>query len=173
MASSISLIKTGMWSPLRTEFEQIRRQYHLPDSEFAPLNQHTNWRKLEEKIYSSFCKLDHPTSRPLWLWEKFKLDTYVLLPKNQPYLLLDKLVPATEPVWFMVKETGRDKFWFYEGKVQAIQTVIGESGDIDELYLISKQYDWLLCINHHDALIGTGAGITGKMKNIQARLKEE
>jgi hypothetical protein len=75
----------------------------------------------------------------------------------------------------MVNETvnGGDKFWFYEGKVKTIQTVIEASSQLDEMYLISKQYDWLLCINHHDTLIGTGTRITSKMKEIKERLEEE
>ncbi|WP_431217777.1 DUF6756 family protein [Puia sp. P3] len=39
---------------------------------------HEDWHKIEEKIYNAFCQIDHPKSRPIWLWEYFKLDTYSL-----------------------------------------------------------------------------------------------
>jgi hypothetical protein len=58
------------------------------------------------------------------------------------------LIDETETVWYFVNETIREgeKFWFYEGKIKTIQKVIEVSG-FDELYIASKKYEWLICIN--------------------------
>jgi hypothetical protein len=50
--------------------------------------------------------------------------------------------------------------------VKAIRKVILESCYIDELYLASKKYDWLICINHHDVLIATGKIMAEKLRNL-------
>jgi hypothetical protein len=55
---------------------------------------------------------------------------------------------------------------FNQGRVKAIRKVILESCYIDELYLVSKKYDWLICINHHDSLIATGKAMAEKLKNL-------
>lgn len=133
-----------------------------PD-DFKALGIHDEWQKIEENIYHTFCKLYHPTIRPIWLWEHFKLDT-AFLPIKPPFLILERLIDPLNEVWFFVNG-GRDKFWFYQGKVKTIRKVILESSYIEELYIASKKYDWLICINHHDALIGTGESIAKKIRN--------
>ena len=62
------------------------------------------------------------------------------------------------------------KFWLYEGRVEAIQQIISECCLLDEIYLISKKYEWLLCINHHDVLYATGGNMPAKLRQLEATL---
>jgi hypothetical protein len=64
--------------------------------------------------------------------------------EERPELYLDKLINEDETVWYIVNETinESEKFWFYEGKIKSIQTVIDETW-FDELYVVSKKYEWL------------------------------
>lgn len=158
-----------MWTELRVEIETVRKRLQIPDEEFAPLPYTTNWAKLEENIYQAFCRINHPTSRPLWLWERFKQEKCFIELNYRPYTFFDKLIDEDEKVWLMLNESVNmgDKFWFYEGKIKAIQEIINESGYIDELYIISKKYEWLLCINHHDYLIGTGDIMLNRLKRLE------
>lgn len=155
-----------MWTPLRKEIELIRKDLGFTDTQFRPLGLH-DWQAIEEKIFHTFCKPTHPKSKPVWLWEFFKLDT-VSVSIDRPYVYLDKLIDDSETVWFFVNETVNeaDKFWFYQGQVKAIQAIIEESSHIDELYLGSKKYDWLLCINHHDILVATGEFMPDKLRQL-------
>jgi hypothetical protein len=41
-----------------------------------------------------------------------------------------------------------------------------------ECYLINKKYEWLLSVNHHDNLTGTGAFIIGQLKSVAQRSPE-
>lgn len=162
-----------MWTDLRKEIEKIRKDFSLTDVQFQPLGLN-EWHEIENKIYQTFCKLTHHKSRPVWLWEHFKLDTFSVSTEQKHNLYLDKLVDNSETVWFFVNETvnEEDKFWFYQGQIKSIQTIIAEACYIDELYLVSKKYDWLLCINHHDILIATGQTIPDKLRKLEISINQ-
>lgn len=148
-----------MWTDLRAEIEQTRHRLALAEEDFAPLPFTTNWNQLEERVYHTFCQLPHPTARPLWLWEHFRPGAVGLMSNEEPLTQLTSLVDAEETVWLMLNETVnlRDKFWFYQGIPSAIQQVLAECCHLDEIYLLSKKYVWLLCLNHHNALYGVGS----------------
>lgn len=157
-----------MWTDLRTEVETIRKHFAFTAKQFQPVGLN-DWLTIEEAIYQAFCKLSHSKLRPVWLWEYFKLDTFGVTIEQKAYLYLDKLIDNNETVWFFVNETVNEtqKFWFYEGRVKPIQTIIGECCYIDEIYLVSKKYNWLICINHHDVLFATGQIMPTKLRELK------
>jgi hypothetical protein len=158
------------WESLRQDIENITREFNISSADFKPLGIHDKWDEIEGRIYQVFCRIDHPTKRPIWLWEYFKLDTSSLV-IEYPFSQLKELVDPEEEVWFFVNGD-KDKFWFYQGKIIAIMKVILESSYIDELYLASKKYDWLICINHHDVLIATGQTMAERLRHISTENAE-
>ncbi len=159
------------WSSLRMEIANVIREKGIKEEDFHSLSIHENWKNIEEKIYQTFCQLSHPTQRPAWLWSNLKHDYYIISDlKERPETYLHHLVDKDEIVWYFANETINEgeKFWFYEGKVEAIQIIIDETW-FDELFLVSKKYKWLICINHHDALIATGNEMTTKMKLLDSK----
>ena len=163
------------WTDLRTEISRTIADKGLLETDFRPLSIHENWKQIEEKIYHTFCTLTYPTKRPIWLWTNFKLDTFSLSNlDDRPELYLDKLVNHVETVWYVVSETinEENKFWFYEGKIKSIQTVIDETS-FNELYVVSKKYEWLICINHHDILIATGIEMPDKLRKLEREYEEK
>ncbi len=152
------------WEDLRADIENIIRGRQINARDFRPLGIHEDWQAIEENIYKHFCRLDHPKFRPVWLWEYFKRDQFTVV-TEQPHTLLPKLLDPDETVWFFVNGD-KDKLWFYEGKSDTIITIVEESCYIDELYLASKKYEWLICINHHDNLIATGDTMPDKLKRL-------
>ncbi len=170
MRKERSLLRRN-WTNLRAEISKTIVAKGLLESDFRPLSIRDNWKHIEEKIYSTFCKLTHPTKSYAWLWTDFKLDTYsVSMLNERPELYLDRLVDEDETIWYIVNETINEgeKFWFYEGKIRSIQTVINETW-FDELYVVSKKYEWLICINHHDYLIATGSSMPDKLKKLELK----
>lgn len=163
-----------MWTGLRKEIAGICKDFALTDDEFRPLGL-GEWEGVEEKIHQAFCKVTHHRSRMTWLWEHFKHDTFAVTTTRSPYLYLDRLVPAGETIWFFVNETinESEKFWLYQGQVGAIQTVIGEACLLDEIYLASKHYTWILCINHHDVLIASGEAMPGRLRALWEGMQGE
>ena len=157
-----------MWSDLRKDIEIARKELHIPLTDFSPLPHTTDWHRLEERIYSTFCRIEGK-GRPCWLWENYKNERYGLALKYYPDNILNQLIPVTEIVWFMTYDG--DDFLFYKGKIEAIQQILLECSP-DEYYLIDKKYKWLLSVNHHDSLTGTGEFIIGQLKAFAQRSPE-
>jgi hypothetical protein len=144
-----------MREALLNEIDAARQLLQISAADFRPLLFTTDWHKLEERIYQSFCRIDGK-SRPIWLWERFKSETHSLQLTVPAHTILHRLVPIDEVMWLMAYDCS--DFYFYEGKITAIERIISELTYVmDEYYLISKKLEWLLCENHHDVLIGTGA----------------
>jgi len=154
-----------MWPPLRQEIEQVRHQLHLADADFRPVGQF-EWAAIEEKTYQHFCKITHPTVRPIWLWEKLKDDHWVaaLDCASWPEQHLPALIGTEEHVFLSVNNSHR--FWWYEGKIKAISQILEECTQLDEVNVVSKKYEWLLCCTHHDVLVGCGAAIVQRMQTL-------
>ena len=81
-----------------------------------------------------------------------------LVCEGEPHAQLTSLADPAEVVWLMLNETvqGGDKFWFYQATPRAISRVLAECYYLDEVYLLSRKYAWLLCLNHHGVLYGIG-----------------
>jgi len=157
-----------MWSELRQDIEVACKALRIPKTDFSPLPHTTDWHRLKERIYSAFCKIEG-RGRPSWLWERYKNEWYGLHLIDHPDDILNQLVSTAEPVWFMAYDG--DDFLFYEGKVEAIQQILLECSP-DEYYLINKKYEWLLSVNHHDGLTGTGEFIINQLKSFVQRCPE-
>src|SRR5262249_9104135 len=73
------------------------------------------------------------------------------------FMRITAVVPdADEKVWFVAEEDELPHFPVYETTPAIAQAVIGECYAF-ESYLVSKDLRWLLCENHHDALMAIGA----------------
>ena len=95
--------------------------------------------------------------------------TMLQSPMNYETLDLESLVDSSEKVWFLLDETvnQQTKFWIYEGTIKAFNKIFWESVWMDEILIVSKKYEWILIINHHEIIIGTG-----KIKNQIEKLKK-
>lgn len=167
-------IQRKKWTDLRAEIAKTIADNGLLETDFRPLSVHENWQQIEDNIYNTFCSMTNAVQRQDRLWTHFKLDTFSLAAsETRPESYLSSLVDAAETVWYAVNETinERTKFWFYEGKIKSIQKIIEETW-FDELYIISKKYEWLLCINHHDNLIATGTNMPDKLRTVQKTTKQ-
>ena len=147
---------------LQNEIDNARQQLSISDANFKSLPSTTNWHRLKEQIYRRFCKISNK-SRSIWLWDNFKHGYQGIDLNVHLHSILHQLIPNDEMIWFMASDG--TNLLFYEGKVKAIQAIIGETSyELDEYYLISKKDEWLFCANHHDILIGTGELAIRKIK---------
>lgn len=164
---NVKLMKHQSWVFLRSEIEKARRTLGLSKQQFRPVPA-AECPKIEEAIYKQFCHINHPIVRPLWLWENFKHETTGVADFSEPIHILDQLIPVEETCWLMLNETvnEKDKFWLYEGQIRPIRQLLLECAGLDEIYLVSKKYEWLLCINHHDVLYGSGKIMLEKLRQL-------
>ena len=125
-----------------------------------------DWGNIQHKVFEKFCYLNHTG----WIWERLKGDTYAIqFHYNYPFDQLLTLVDHSEKVWLFLDETvsEHNKYWFYEGYIKDIVLVLGETTQTDEVYVASKKYEWLLCVNHHDYIIAAGSNIVKKLTTLE------
>ncbi len=144
-----------MWTPARKEIVQICQQFNIQQDKFypVPINE---WQEIQEKIFQQFCYPD----RNGQVWERLKGDSSsVQFNYNYPFDQLPKLVDHSEKVWLILEETisEKAKHWFYEGYITDIVSVLEKCNLTEEVYIASKKYEWLLCVNHRDCIIATGS----------------
>lgn len=157
------------WPFLRADIERVIKELNLREQEFCPLKIN-EWESVEKNIEKYFLVEQPKRISRSWLWSDLKCEYYAKGFSDDPYLSLNLLVSEKEQVYFIVNETinEKTKYWYYEGTVEKVIEVIGEAVGIDEYYLVSKKYKWLLCVNHHNVLMGTGEMIA-KMKSLEIR----
>ena len=150
------------WTDLRVEMKKLCEQLKIPDDEFSEV--HINeWKDIESKIWTRFSS----TKNSRWICQSL-VDDYTAIRIDYKDLELESFFDSTEKVWFLLDETVNEltKFWIYEGTIKAFNKIFWESVWTDEILIVSKKYDWILIINHHDIMIGTG-----KMKDQIEKLK--
>ena len=161
------------WTSLRVDIERAKNELVISDNEFRELK--TNeWELVQSKILKAFL-YDRPQSiKRSWLWDDLKVVVHSIGCITDPYEKLNLLIQRDAIVYFFVNETMNEqtKYWYYQGNVNSIISIIGEIIGLDEYYIVSKKYDWLLCTNHHDVLIGAGS-IIPKMKENEEKIKAE
>lgn len=151
------------WTDLRVEMKALCEQLNVPNDEFSEVELR-DWREIESNIWTRFSS--NKNSR--WIWESLKQD-YSSVPVNYETLDLESLLDTSEKIWFLLDETvnAQAKFWVYEGTIHAFNKIFWESEWIDEILIVSKKYEWIIIINHHDIMIGTG-----RMKDQIEKLKK-
>jgi len=141
----------------------------LKPTEFRQIRVH-QYQDILLSIIDHFTTLGRKGWNAPW-WDHFK-GVEIGIHTTDAYKLLPELVPSEERVWFVAEDWGRNKrdggFWLFEGKIQAIVSVLGEMFGF-EYYVVSKKFEWLLCENHHDILIGVGQPMVDKMRELKSR----
>ncbi len=163
------------WSDTKANIMQAKQQLNISDDEFRMLSPYENHQGIQEKIYQTFCNLQGKL-RPVWIWGSLKFAKYEIADTPElPETYLDKLIDNDEKIWFIKTEVigGKDKFWLYEGKITAMQKILAEMCFYEEFYFVSKKYQWLLAINHHDTLIATGGDMPQKLADLHKQILAE
>lgn len=154
------------WSTLRVDVAKTCEELDL---DIRPLGL-SEWEGIEAKILDTFCHQNHYKSKPTWLWNVLKVEAYSVV-KEQPIEALLHLVEANQRIYLVLDETINEttKHWYYEGDIKSIYKLLTVENRVfvNELYVVSKKYDYLLCINHHSCLIAAGDGMISKLKALK------
>ena len=88
---------------------------------------------------------------------------------REAFRIIPSLVPdKAELVWFIAEDDQLPFYPVYESNVQSIPQIVGKCYGF-EYYIVQKQFDWLLCDNHHDTLIGVGKAVEMRIKALVAQ----
>ena len=148
---------------LKHEILQIAAALGFSTADFRVIGI-TDWEPVMKKIEEKFLKDQY--NKWVWWWDgHFKGPVYASGLFSVPFVILDKLIPLQESVWF-IAEGRKNKLWLFEGNIKSIQLVLAEIYAF-EYYIVSKKYEWLLCENHHDVLFGVGEKIIEKVKQVE------
>lgn len=91
-----------------------------------------------------------------WWWEDFTNNRFLFKELNKPFELLNEILPDVEEhVWLIVEDDLEPFYPVYNVRAGVIKDIIGGCFAF-EYYIINKNKEWLLCENHHNALIGIG-----------------
>jgi hypothetical protein len=100
-----------------------------------------------------------------WWWEGFSQPSAAAhFDDGQGFKSIVTTVPDPgERIWFIAEEDQMAFYPVYETTPRTAQKVIGECYGF-EYYMISKDFRWLLCENHHNVMIGIGPEITSQLE---------
>jgi hypothetical protein len=139
-----------MWT-LDDEFDAAIEKLNLGHDTVCLLEPDIN-RKLYDELLN--CFVNGGDRR--WWWEAFKssfrieIDGYVL---DQ----LNRMMPdLSQKVLLMIEDNYKPYYPIYDIQPTSIAPLLNECAAEFEYYIISKDFSWLLCENHHDTLFGIG-----------------
>lgn len=119
-----------------------------------------------EEVYRRALRHFVPEGKPRWWWEHFKSGISVDFPSGDGWRHIPEFVPnACEHVLFIVEDDSLPFYPVYDATPFAITEVIGECYGF-EYYLVERNFQWLLCENHHNRMIGLGKVVEDRMRRV-------
>ena len=155
---------------LRAAIYNVKKTHTIPNEHFKEVSP-LNHEAIFKKINSTFLTTRQYNDSHYW-WRNYKnLDHYGIHFKDRfAFEQLEKIVPITKALFWFVASEQNGKYWLYESDLESIKLILSEMYGF-EYYLIDKKYQWILCENHHDILIGMGAIITRKLWLFETQIK--
>ena len=146
---------------LRNHITETLKESKIEGFEFLRLTDYENVLHSLEK----FLTLGKQNLKDNWLWESFKEEFCI---EGDSLEIIPYLIDSSQSYYFIASEEN-SKYWVAQGTGEAIQEVI-KSMHYFEYYIVDKKFNWLICENHHNILIGTGTVIE-KMKERMNKIR--
>lgn len=152
--------------PLREEITTVAKELGLSSGELREVDK-LAYQSILGAIAERFTEIRHHSQRDVlhWAWERLKGPT-ASLPvdwETRPRVL--KQLVEDEVIWLVVEDR-HNKMWLYEGKRDAVLRVLEELVMLDEYYIVSKKFEWLLVEDHHEVLHGTGPKVVEALQRL-------
>lgn len=121
-----------------------------------------------ERIYRGALRHFVGEGEPRWWWKHFATSASVNFASGDGWRHIPNLVPdANESVWFIAEDDSLPFYPVFEATPTAISAVIGACYGF-EYYIVQKSFEWLLCENHHDRMIGVGKVVEKRLRDYWA-----
>lgn len=157
------------WTEFRSDIEKVIKEFNL-SGELKSVNI-TQTDNIDKRFMTAFLKSEKQNkSFSGWIWESLK-DNNQWGRHSPDYekttkILLYTAQDTNEDLYIIFTESYREKtkFWYYEGKIRAMTTIIEETPGIDEFYIFSKKFTWIIGQNHHDVIFAAGIEKAERLK---------
>lgn len=146
---------------VRDDIERAVKELNISHLEFAEVSK-LNWENILRRTQDKLLVNASYKTNLHWGWQAFKEPRITLRFINDDgYKNLSNII--NDDMVYFIAEDFREKMWVYEGKITSIIDIIGDCYYLDEYYIVSKKYEWVLCENHHGIFIGSGMTIVERM----------
>ena len=155
---------------LREDIEKVKKEISLNGNSLKEVS-HFEYEEILKKINSEFLTTNKYDDE-IWWWQSYKdLKRYAIhFREGYAFEILDKLLPNKDTRYWFIASEGNGKYWLYESGIEVIKKIIQEMYGF-EYYIVDKKYNWVLCENHHDILIGLGEEISDKLWKYEIKTK--
>ncbi|RTQ51537.1 hypothetical protein EJV47_06990 [Hymenobacter gummosus] len=164
-----------MWTDIRREIERVRQELGLTPEQFRPLGL-TEWPAVEKRMRLTFGETGGPIAQRAWLWEQYPVKqptAELAYDYTQPAAQVAELICGTASCFVFVDDVRneRQKLWWYQGSATAILALLDEIR-CTRIGLLDKHFEWMLYLDHHDAILGYGAPMVERMQQLPARRQQ-
>lgn len=150
---------------VRSEIEELIKTLSINREELFEVRK-DRWKTIQERIEKQFLKKTHYTQDLHWGWNRLQQPRYALRFIDQPYRSIKEIIEDDD--MFFIAEDLHDKMWIYEGRKSIIfDKIIPELYHLDEYFLVSKKYRWLVCEDHHEIIHFAGQDIIERAKQFE------
>lgn len=134
---------------IKNEIEKIIHDRHISPHDFHGVSEEES-QIILEKIETVFSSKKSPSIDELW--NRLSEEPLTLTDKNffQKYHTV-----IDQDIFVLLALEDGEKYSLFEGKIKYIETILSEI-PFCEYYILSKNYDWLICENHHDQIYVVG-----------------
>lgn len=135
---------------LRDDLNEVINSENISGLKFLRMN---NWQWILDRLAEEFLSDGKRSLDRIWLWDSIK-EPYQSYQPDNSIEELASLLTDSETYWFIVSDED-GKYWVLEGTGEAIVRVVSDTYYF-EYYITDKNISWMICENHHGAMVLKG-----------------
>ena len=150
----------------RDEIEKCIKKFNVDRNRFYEVSKHSH-KQIIKQIEDAFVDKSNRWSKDIH-WSNMgyyrpDLKCFMKTMDNWNWVnRLSEIIPSlctSVYVLFEDAETYESKYWLYEAYISELITILNESALWGDFYIVSKKYEWLISLNHHDVISCIGGSL--------------
>jgi hypothetical protein len=118
-------------------------------------------------VYESALSRFVTGKNPQWWWEHFTQGISMQFLDGDGWRHISRIAPnPDEEVWFIAEDWVSPNYSVWSAKVREVEEVIGECSPF-EFYIVSHDFRWLICENHHDVVFAVGIEVEERLRRFK------
>ncbi|MCL2353652.1 MAG: hypothetical protein FWC69_03375, partial [Defluviitaleaceae bacterium] len=148
----------------RYEIEKTVKEHQIDRNHFFEVSKQS-YQQIIKKIEAKFIQKSKHSDGIHWAnlgryRSELKCTFIAMKDWNSWMKELPDIIPVSDTfVYALFEKVGYNKYWLYEAQIQELITVLNESTLWGDFYIVSKKYDWLISLDHHDCISYVGENL--------------